>query len=90
MLNSAYWFYLMIKIFRLKLYSKEVERKKKKTKTMISALGQYESLINLNHRLNTKDYKQIKVFATFNIMGKENFQVRETIRLSKENFTKNH
>lgn len=57
---------------------------------MISALGQYESLINLNHRLNTKDYKQIKVFATFNIMGKENFQVRETIRLSKENFTKNH
>ena len=43
---------------------------------MISALGHYESLINLNHRLNTKDYKQIKVFATFNIMGKENFQVQ--------------
>ena len=80
----------MIKIFRLKLYSKEVKRKKKKTKTMISALGHYESLINLNHRLNTKDYKQIKVFATFNIMGKENFQVQETIRLSKVNFTKNH
>ena len=77
MLNSAYWFYLTIKIFRLKLYSKEVERKKK-TKTMISALGQYESLINLNHRLNTKDYKQIKVVTTF-IMGKENFQVRATI-----------
>lgn len=57
---------------------------------MISALGQYESLINLNHRLNTKDYKQIKVFATFNIMGKENFQVRGTIRLSKVNFMKNH
>lgn len=46
---------------------------------MISALGQYESLINLNHRLNTKDYKQIKVVTTFNIMGKENFQVRATI-----------
>ena len=45
---------------------------------MISALGQYESLINLNHRLNTKDYKQIKVVTTF-IMGKENFQVRATI-----------
>lgn len=57
---------------------------------MISALGQYESLINLNHRLNTKDYKQIKVFATLNITGEENFQVRETIRLSKVNFAKNH
>lgn len=55
---------------------------------MISALGQYESLINLNHRLNTKDYKQIKVVTTFNIMGKENFQVRATIRLSQVNFTK--
>lgn len=57
---------------------------------MISALGQYESLINLNHRLNTKDYKQIKVVTTFNIMGKENFQGRATIRLSRVNFTKNH
>lgn len=48
----------------------------------MSALGQHESAINLNHRLNSKDYKQIKMVTTFNIKGKENFQVRDTIRLS--------